>query len=76
MPPVFKKSGARTHTESLRVVCAVCWRKQKNVSNVSDKLADLICQFSFHGYNRKNYFHPKVICDGCRRTIIDLEKVR
>ena len=75
MPPVAKQKMARTHQDSLTVVCAACWRKNKNVRMVTDKTADLICQFVFDGYSRSNGFHPTVLCDGCRKTLSDLGKV-
>ena len=74
MAPVFSKAVARTHADSVNLVCAVCWKKPKSVRKISDKQTDLIRQFCYKDYNFKNYFHPKVICDVCRRTLIDLEK--
>ena len=54
MPPVAKKKMARTHLDSLQTVCAACWKKTKNVRSVTDKMADLITQFVFSGYNSRN----------------------
>ena len=42
---------------------------------VSDKLADLIRKHVFKDFSTKNTYHPRVICDGCRKTITDIEKV-
>ena len=77
MPPVKKmKSCAKTHSDCLSSVCAVCWRKKDNVRNVSDSLAENIQQHVFEGYSRDNGYHPCVICDGCRKTLTDLAKVQ
>ena len=74
MPP-FAKQKPRTHDDSLNLVCAACWRKNKSVRTVSDSHADLLRKHVFEDYSTKNSFHPKVICDGCRSTITKLEKV-
>ena len=74
MPP-FAKQKPRTHDDSLNLVCAACWRKNKSVRTVSDSHADLLRKYVFEDYSTKNSFHPKVICDGCRYTITKLEKV-
>ena len=74
MPP-FAKHKPRTHDDSLNLVCAACWRKNKSVRTVSESLADLLRKYVFKDYSMKNSIHPKVICDGCRYTITKLEKV-
>ena len=76
MPPFAKKGGARTHQEALRIVCAACWRKPKNVRGVSDRVADLIRQFVFKDYSKSNGYHPTVVCTGCQQTLSDLAKVK
>ena len=77
MPPVNKnKKVARTHGDSLLIVCAVCWRKKGSVRPVTDKMSGLICQFVFEDYSKDNGVHPSVICDGCRKTLGDIDKVR
>ena len=76
MPPVKKsKRSAKTHSDCLSIVCAVCWRKKDNSRNVSDSVADNIRQFVYEGYDRDSGYHPCVICDGCRKTLTDLAKV-
>ena len=75
MPPVSKHK-ARSHQDSLKIVCAACWRKKKTVSNISEKMADLTRKFVFDGYNKTNGYHPTVLCDGCRKTLSDLDKVK
>ena len=72
MPPFLK---ARDHNASLQVVCAACWRKNKTTCTVSDKLADLIRKHVYNDFNTRNSYHPRVICDGCRKTLTDMEKV-
>ena len=76
MPPFSRPShSVRDHDGSLRVVCAACWRKNKSVGKISDKLAALIKKHVFEDFSTKNSYHPKVICDGCRKTLADIEKV-
>ena len=75
MPPFVKKEAARSHSENLAVVCAVCWRKNKNVRSVSEKVCEQIKQFVFSDYSSSNGFHPTAICDGCRNTLSDVSKV-
>ena len=76
MPPFVKQKAARTHTESLKTVCAACWRKPKNVRNVSDRVEELIRQFVFKDYSKSNGYHPSVVCTGCQQTLSDLAKVK
>ena len=75
MPPVAKQKFARSHPDALLVVCAACWRKNKNVRSISDNLAELIRKHVYKDFNLKNGYHPTVVCDGCRKAISDLEKV-
>ena len=76
MPPVNKNNAvARTHSDSLSVICAVCWRKQGSVRKVSEKIEELVKEHVFGDYQRDNGFHPSVICDGCRKTLLDISKV-
>ena len=76
MPPFTRPSHkARDHDGSLLVVCAACWRKNKSVGKLSDKLTALVRKHVFEEFYTKNNYHPKVICDGCRKTLSDIEKV-
>ena len=73
MPP-FKKN-LKNHSDFLKLICAACWRKKNSVRDVSDKFAELIRQYIFADYSVDNGIHPYVICDGCRKTLMDIEKV-
>ena len=73
MPP-FKKTS-KTHSDFLKLICAACWRKKPSVTKVSDKLSQLICQHIFAEYSVDSDIHPSVICDGCRKTLMDIDKV-
>ena len=76
MPPFTRPShSGRDHDASILAVCAVCWRKNKSMGRVSDKLADLIRKHVFKDFSTQKTYHPRVICDGCRKTITDIEKV-
>ena len=76
MPPYKKSSkSVRSHDDSLLVVCAACWRKNKTVCRVSDRVADQIREHVYKDYSTKNSNHPKVICAGCQKTLSDLDKV-
>ena len=75
MPPVKKFRVAKTHGDSLNTICAACWRKKGSVRPVTEKLAELLCQFVYSDYSREGRIHPSVICDVCRITITGLEKV-
>ena len=74
MPPFVKQKVARTHQEALRIVCAACFRKPKEVRPVSDKFEQLICQFVYKDYSKSNGFHPTVVCVGCQKTLSDIAK--
>lgn len=74
MPKVKKQKEARSHSDSLNIVCAVCWRKPKSVRKVTEKISDQINRFSSPEYDLKNYYHPKVICDSCRVILGNLNK--
>ena len=76
MPPFVKKKVSRTHQDSLRTVCAACWRKPKDVRGVSDRFAELICRFVYKDYSKSNGLHPTVVCVGCQKTLSDMAKVR
>ena len=75
MPPVAKQKFARSHEDSLLVVCAACWRKNKNVRSITDNMAELIRKHVYKDFTLRNGYHPSVVCDGCRKTISDFEKV-
>ena len=75
MPPVAKQKFARSNEDSLLVVCAACWRKNKNVRSITDNMAELIRKHVYKDFTLRNGYHPSVVCDGCRKTISDLEKV-
>ena len=74
MPP-FTIPSHSDQDASILSVCAVCWRKNKSMGRVSDKLADLIRKHVFKDFSTQNTYLPRVICDGCRKTITDIEKV-
>ena len=76
MPPFLKKKVPRTHQDSLRTVCAACWRKPKDIRGVSDRFAELICRFVYKDYSKSNGLHPTVVCVGCQKTLSDMAKVR
>ena len=77
MPPYSRPNHyARDHDASLLVVCDIFWRKNKSMGRVTDKLAELIRKHVFKDFSLKNTYHPRVICDGCRKTLSDTEKVR
>ena len=76
MGPAVKQKASRSHDDSLLVVCAGCWRKSKDVRKISDTMADLIRKYVYKEFSLSNSYHPRVVCDGCRKTIADLEKVR
>ena len=63
---------ARSHSDSLNVVC---WKKPKSVRKVTTRFEDLIRQLVYKNYSTTNYYHPRMICDVCRITITDIEKV-
>ena len=73
---------ARSHDECRQVVCCVCSKKvkQKNkrsgtIKVISEKMSNLVRQYVFGGYSVQNPFHPTALCDSCRLTLCDFEKV-
>ena len=74
MPPAKKLKEARSHADSIHLVCAVCWRKSSSARKVSEKLSDQIKKFFSKEFDLKNYYHPKVVCDVCRLTLSALSK--
>ena len=73
MPPVIGRfSSAKTHSDCLNIICSICWRKKGSMRAVSDTVSDLIMKYVYEGYKRDGGVHPKVICDGCRKTWSDI----
>ena len=69
MPPVIGRfSSAKTHSDCLNIIFQYAGGKKA----VSDTVSDLIIKYVYEGYERDGGVHPKVICDGCRKTLSDI----
>ena len=75
MPPCkAKKSGPRDHAETLEVLCVVCFRKEKNLKNISQEIVAGIKAHVSEHYKETNKNLPQKICSSCRNKIVDLNK--
>lgn len=58
----------RTHEDSLKTICVICWSKGKDLRPISSSVQHhLKLIFSDYEFNDKTY--PKVICDSCRKKL-------
>ena len=74
MPSAKKQTIARSHSDSVNIVCAVCWKKPTSTRKVTEKISEQIKKLVCQEYDLKNYYHPKVVCDACRVILSVLSK--
>ena len=57
-----------------KAVCLVCWRKPKNVRNISRKVGMEIKEHVFEEYDTDAWsWLPTVICAGCYKNLHDVK---
>ena len=56
-------------------VCGCCMRKTAGMRTVTDSYLNLLKRFKFSDYSLDNPALPTSICLGCRRVLLDMEKV-
>ena len=69
MPP------AKGHAQMQRSVCAVCFKKPKNLRNISAKVKGSIMEHCFSEFDTEEWgWLPSVICAGCFKGLHDIDK--
>ena len=65
----------RTHSENCKVVCIVCFRKPKELRNITDSVRDLIEKHILSDLSDQKWsWLPTTICGGCRNKLSDMNK--
>ena len=69
MPP------AKDHAAMQRSVCTVCFRKPKNLRNITPRLKISLKEFVWPNYDTEDWdWLPTVICQGCYKGLYDAAK--
>ena len=69
MPP------AKNHFAMQRCVCAICFRKPKNLVNISAKVKMSIKEFILPDFEAVEWdWLPTSICSGCYKNLYDVKK--
>ena len=77
---------ARTHSESLKAACTICFCKSGDLRDISKGIQEIIKAHIFPNFNAMDEIYPSVICSSCRKKvsasdfenlpIFDREKIR
>ena len=58
--------AAKTHHEMQKSVCCMCWKKPKNLRNMTPLVREMFKQLVFIGIDEKSWsWLPQVICLAC-----------
>ena len=64
----------KDHAAMQKAVCLVCWRKQKNLRNISNKVKMEIKEHVLEDYDSEaKSWLPSVICGGCYKNLHDVK---
>lgn len=55
----------RSHEENRKIICVLCYKKEKGVKHITDDLAVLIRNHAIPEFNVQCETFPTVICKGC-----------
>lgn len=64
----------RSHSESLSVLCTVCFSKGKDLRNISANIEELVKEFAIPYFDRNDLLCPTSICDLCRKSLSKIAK--
>ena len=66
MPPALK------HEDVLKQICGICYRKVKNLRNITNAFHDLIKKHHHPDYNLLSGDYPTVVCAPCQSSLRDI----